>query len=156
MAEITPLGVKVEGTPTDVRASAVVPGTREVLENIYNDFLDAKQKGELALDATFDGWIASSLKMLKGHRMQEIKDQYSIGQIGRAEYEALEEFRVKLITVLERAEPRFWGFDNYGIQYVQVENRHLYKEKVAQSEMVSAQHRDVKIKTTNGNGILRG
>lgn len=155
MAEITPLGIRVDGAPTDVKASASIPGTREVLENSYNDFLDAKFKQEISLDLTFDSWIGMSVRMLKGHRMAEIRDQYSIGQIGRAEYEALDEVRKKLITCLERAEPRSWGFDQYGIQYVPIEQRQKYKEKIGQDEVLTPSARDVKIKTTQGNGILR-
>lgn len=156
MAETTPLGIKVTDALTDVKASAAIPGTREVLENAYNDFLDAKQKNEIGLDMTFDTWVGMSIRMLKGHRAQEIRQQYEMGQIGRAEYDALDEVRKKLVTCLERSTPSSWGFDQYGVQYIQTENRHLYKEKVGASEMVTAQHRDVHIKTTQGNGILRG
>lgn len=155
MAEITPLGVVVADAKTDVKASAEIPGTREVLENSYNDFLDAKFKKQVALDLTFDAWIGMSVRMLKGHRMGEIKDQYEIGQIGRAEFEALEEVRKKLIAVLERCEPRLYDFDQYGIQYVPIENRQDYKARIGKSELLTPSHRDVKIKTSNGNGILR-
>ncbi len=155
MAEITPLGVVIEDAKTDVKAAAGIPNSREVLENSYNDFLDAKFKKDIALDLTFDAWIGMSIRMLKGHRMGEIKDQYEIGQIGRAEYEALEEVRKKLIAVLEKSDARHYGFDQYGIQYVPIEHRAEYREKIGKDELLTPSHRDVKIKSSNGNGILR-
>ena len=157
MAEITPMGVVVTDAKTDVRGSAEPPGTREVLENSYNDFLDAKQKNDVALDLTFDAWIGMSVRMLKQHRAGELRDQWMIGQIGQAEYDAMEEYRKKLVVILERAEPRSWGFDQYGIQYVQTERRHEFREKVGkQDDVLTPSHRDVHIKTTAGSGILKG
>lgn len=155
MSETTPLGVTVVGAPTDVGAAAVIPGTREVLENIYNDFLDAKQKKEIALEVKFDTWIRDSLNMLKGHRQQEIRQQYEMGQIGRAEFEALEEFRVKLVKCLERCDPSFWDFDQYGIQYISVADHSLFKERVGKSQGATATHRDIRIKTGPENGVIK-
>lgn len=155
MAEITPSGIIVTGAPTDVKASAVVPGTREVLENIYNDFLDAKQKGDISLECTFDTWIRNSIDMLKNHRAREIQEQHVMGQIGRAEFEALDEYRKKLVAVLEKCDPRTWGFDQYGIQYIQQSERHLFKEKVGRNDVVVPDNRPVHISTGNERGIIR-
>jgi hypothetical protein len=156
MAELTPLGVVVTDARTDVRGAVSVPGTREVLENWYNDFLDHKQKGEVALDLTFDAFIGMSINMLKNHRAQELREQWGMGQIGRAEYDALEEYRKKLIVLAERADANSYGFDQYGVQYIQTESRHLFREKVGSNEVLTAQHRDVHIKTSNGSGVLKG
>lgn len=161
MAEITPLGVVIDDAKTDVKASAAIPHAREMLELSYNDFLDAKlqnslnPKNGIAMEMTFDTWIGMSVRMLKNHRQIELRQQYEMGQIGRAEFEALEEVRKKLIFVLERAEPRMYGFDQYGVQYVPIAQREEYKKKVGKDEVLTPSHRDVKIKTTNGSGILR-
>lgn len=161
MAEITPLGVVVQDAKTDVKASAEVPHAREMLELSYNDFLDAKLKDTLepgkgiGMDMTFDTWIGMSVRMLRNHRQNELREQYNIGQIGRAEYEALEEVRKKLLYVLEHATPSLYGFDQYGIQYVPVAERAEYKKKIGKDEVLTPSHRDIKIKSSNGNGILR-
>lgn len=163
MAEITPLGVVVEDAKTDVKSSAEVPLAREMLEIAYNDFLDAKLQGTLepgkgvGLDMKFDTWIGMSVRMLRNHRQNEIRQQYDMGQIGRAEYEALEEVRKKLIVVYERADPHMYGFDQYGIQYVPVAHRDEYKAKVGANEVLTPSHRDIKIKSggANFNGILK-
>lgn len=162
MAEITPMGVVVQDAKTDVKAGSIaVPHTREVLENLYNDFLDAKLKDTLepgkgiGMDMKFDTWIGMSVRMLKHHRAAELKQQWEIGQIGRAEYEALEEYRKKLLYVLEHTEPSLYGFDQYGIQYIPIAERAEFKKKIGPNEMLTPSHRDVKIKTSNGNGILR-
>jgi hypothetical protein len=97
-----------------------------------------------------------SVRMLKFHRAQELRDQWMIGQLGRAEYDALEEYRKKMIVILERAEPRSWGFDQYGIQYIQTEHRHEFRERVGKQDDVLTPYRsDVQIKTTAGSGILK-
>jgi hypothetical protein len=154
MAEITPSGIIVTGNPTDVKGSVEIGGTRETLENMYNDFLDYKQVGTIALDVRFDSYIRDTINMLKHGRKQGIYEDYCMGKIGRAVYDTLEEYRLKLIGILEKAEPTFWGFDNYGIQYIQPEQRHLYKEKVGKNEMVVPNHRPVKIKTSMESGII--
>ena len=159
MAEITPSGIIVTGAPTDVKATVQVPGTRDVLENMYNDFLDAKQLGPdnhgISLDCTFDTWIRNSIDMLKNHRAREIHEQFSMGQIGKAEFEALDEYRKKLLTLLERCDPRTWGFDQYGVQYIQPSQRHLLKDRVGSNEVVTPDHRPVQIKTSvGGSGIV--
>lgn len=157
MAETTPLGVIVTDAKTDFKGSPEPPGTREALEIVYNDFLDAKQKNEVELDLTFDAWIGMSVRMLKGHRAQDMREQYLMGQVSRAEYEATEEYRKKLVVILERAEPRSWGFDQYGIQYIQTDRRHEFREKIGkQEDVLTPSHRDIHIKTTAGNGILKG
>jgi hypothetical protein len=155
MAEITPSGVIVTGAPTDVRANAQLPGTRDVLENIYNDFLDAKQQGKVELGLTFDTWIRNSIEMLEQHRKREIFEQFSMGQIGKAEYEALEEYRAKLVVLLKKSDPSFWDFDQYGIQYIQSDQRHLFRERVGNKDMVVPDRRPVQIKTSSsGKGII--
>jgi len=161
MAEITPLGVVVQDAKTDVKASVAVPHAREMLEISYNDFLDAKLKDTLepgkgiGLDMKFDTWIGMSVRMLKHHRASELRQQWEIGQIGLAEFEALEEVRKKLLYVLEHADPSHYGFDQYGIQYVPVAQRDEYKQKIGKDELLTPSHRDIKIKSSNGNGILR-
>lgn len=161
MAETTPMGIVVKDAKTDVKAPVAIPHAREMLEISYNDFLDAKLQNTLdpkkgiGMDMTFDTWIGMSVRMLKTHRQAELRQQYEIGQIGRAEFEALEEVRKKLIFVMERAEPRLYGFDQYGIQYVPIAQRAEYKQKIGKDEVLTPSHRDVRIKTTNGNGILR-
>jgi hypothetical protein len=161
MAEITPLGVVVQDAKTDVKASAEVPHAREMLEISYNDFLDAKLRDTLepgkgiGMDMKFDTWIGMSVRMLKHHRATELRQQWEMGQIGLAEYEALEEVRKKLLYVLEHATPSLYGFDQYGIQYVPVADRAEYKKKIGKDEMLTPSHRDIKIKSSNGNGILR-
>jgi hypothetical protein len=163
MAETTPMGVVVEDAKTDVKSSAEVPGTRAMLEIAYNDFLDAKlletvEPGKgISMETTFDTWLGMAVRMLRNHRQAEIRRDYEMGQIGRAEYEALEEVRKKLLVVYERAEPRSYGFDQYGVQYVPVAHREEYKAKIGPNEVLTPSHRDVKIKTggANFNGILR-
>lgn len=159
MGERVPDGRVIEGHPTDVKAAAVIPGTRDVLENIYNDFLDAKQKEEIPLDRSFDSWIRASVDMLKRHRKQELREQWEIGSIGRAEYEALEEYREKLTRTLESCNPSGWGFDQFGIQYIRTEDRHLFRERVGKSQLADImgqakeEGRPVKIKTGSDAGI---
>ncbi len=161
MAETTPLGVVIQDAKTDVKASVQVPNTREMLEISYNDFLDAKLKETLepgkgiGMDMTFDTWIGMSVRKMKYDRSKELRDQYDIGQIGRAEYEAMEEVRKKMIYIMERAEPRLYGFDQYGIQYVPVVHRDEFRKKIGSDEVLTPSHRDIKIKSSNGNGILR-
>jgi len=163
MAEITPLGVVVEDAKTDVKSSAEVPHAREMLEISYNDFLDAKfqntmdPKKGIAMEMKFDTWLGMSVRTLKERRLVELRQQYEMGQIGRAEFEAMEEVRKKLIVVLERADPHMYGFDQYGIQYVPIAHRDEYKQKVGTNEVLTPSHRDIKIKTggANFNGILR-
>jgi hypothetical protein len=154
MAEITPSGIIVTGAPTNVRASAQPPGTRDVLENMYNDFLDSKQQGKIKLEVSFDTWIRNSVEMLEQHRRQELFEQFSMGQIGKAEYEALEEYRSKLVVMLKKSDASLWGFDQYGIQYIESDQRHLFKERVGRNDMVVPDHRPVHIKTGNGSGIV--
>jgi hypothetical protein len=108
------------------------------------------------MEMTFDTWIGMSVRMLKHHREAELRQQWEMGQIGRAEYEAMEEYRKKLLYVLERAEPKLYGFDQYGIQYIPIAERAEFKKKIGSNEVLTPSHRDVKIKTSqNGNGILR-
>lgn len=148
MAETTPLGIQVTGHATDIKGSVDLPGTREVLENMYNDFLDYKQVGQIPLDKTFESYIHETLVALQGRWQQDMKEKFWSGQMGRAEYEMWKEMNAKLISILKRADPGTWGFDNYGIQYIQPEMRAEYRKKVGKESPLTESKRDVVIKTS--------
>jgi hypothetical protein len=91
---------------------------------------------------------------MESRRKEEIFQQYSMGQLGKAEYEALEEYRVKLIALLKKCDPSYYNFDQFGIQYIQADQRHLFKERVGPQELLVPDHRPVHIKTSNKSGIV--
>ena len=114
MAEQTPFGVNVTGHPTDVKGAVKPPTAAEIKslkEEMYQDFLTAKSGGEIALDYPFDKWVRRSLATLEGLRKADIETEYNMGRIGRAEYETLNEFRIKMIESIKNDEVTTPMFD---------------------------------------------
>jgi hypothetical protein len=120
MAEETPLGIRVEGHPSDVKGSIVPFATpresQKLKDEMYKDFLLAKSQGEIALDYHFQSWVNRSLNMLREHRKRDILSEWEMGKIGKAEYDALEEMRVKMIEAIVHMD--LSDLDAYGIQHL--------------------------------------
>lgn len=153
MAETTADGRIIHGHPGDVKGEAVVPGSKDVLENSYNDFIDAKELGQIAIGLKFSEWIKNSIDMLEGHRRVEIEQQHQLGQIGRAEADALHEYRIKLVEVLKKSD--LSSFHEYGMDYVDMAVRQLSDaQKRGDIEILKPSHRDIKIKTSQNPGKI--
>lgn len=155
MAESTADGRIIHGHPGDVKGIAVVSDSKEVIETSYNDFIDAKELGQIKIGMKFSEWIRDSIVMLEGHRRQEITEQHLLGQIGQAESDALHEYRIKLIEVLKKAD--LSSFHEYGVDYVDMAVRQLSDaHKRGDIEILTPNHRDIKIKTSKTPGKIIG
>jgi hypothetical protein len=118
MGERLPDGRVVTGGPTDVKGKVTLTANekKELKQQMYQDFLSAKQTGKINLEYTFDSWIRDSMEMLKGARKAEIETQRRVGTLSEAEYKALNEVRENMISAIIQMD--FSEFDKYGIQFI--------------------------------------
>jgi len=120
MSETTPLGVSVSGNPGDVAGSvkSFVPPAemRKLKEEMYSDFLLAKQKADVPLDYPFAKWVRRSLETLENRRKHDIRTEWEMGRIGKAEHDVLEEFRLKMVEAIRKMDVS--DLDQYGIQHL--------------------------------------
>jgi len=116
--EKLPDGRIITGGPTNVKGNVNlnVSEIKALKEQMYQDFLLAKQEGKVTLEYTFDSWLRDSINMLRNVRQADIVTEYKLGKISKSEYDALEEMRVKMISAIIRMDIR--DLDKYGIQHL--------------------------------------
>jgi hypothetical protein len=111
-------GRTIEGGPTNVRGGVTVTkaGIKTLKIKMYTEFLQAKQDGKIGLSYTFDEWLKSSVDTLRTLRKYDIDTEMNLGKISRAEHDALDEIRVKMITAIIQMDVS--ELDKYGVQYI--------------------------------------
>ena len=116
--ETLPDGRVIVGGPTDVKARITLTSRelKEIKENMYKDFLGAKQEGKIALSYSFDTWIRDSYNTLKTLRKADIDTEHRLGKISKSEHTALNELREKMMVAIIRMD--ISGLDKYGVQYI--------------------------------------
>jgi len=116
--ERLPDGRIIEGGHTDVKGSIniTISGIKELKQQMYQDFILAKQQGKINLEYTFESWLRDSMNMLRTVRQADIVTEYKLGKISKAEYDALEEMRQKMITAIIRMDIN--DLDKYGISQI--------------------------------------
>ena len=116
--EFLPDGRVVEGGSTDVKGRVTLnPNELDGLKaQMYKDFLTAKQEGKIGLSYTFDSWLRDSCNTLRSLRKADLETEYKLGKISKAEFDALDEMRVKMISAIIQMDVS--GLDKYGIQYI--------------------------------------
>jgi hypothetical protein len=116
--EFLPDGRVVEGGSTDVKGSIVL--NRNEIDGLkaqmYKDFLTAKQEGKIGLGYTFDSWLRDSCNTLRSLRKADLETEYKLGRISKAEFDALDEMRIKMISAIIQMDVA--GLDKYGVQYI--------------------------------------
>jgi len=154
--EVLPDGRIVTGMPTNVNADVrLTPHElKETKRQMYHDFLEAKQKGQIDLGYTFDSWLRNSLDTLRTIRKADIDTEYKLGKIGKLEHDALEEMRVKLISAILRMDTM--DLDKYGVQYIDPTTAQLLQQQdspVSQvdNRLLIPQHRKGKVKFKRDN-----
>ena len=119
--ETLPDGRIIHGQPTNIRAPKPEINVKELKEQMYADFLDAKEMGKIPLMYKFDNWIRDSLKCLREWRKVQIQKDWEAGILSVAGRNYLEEMRVKMIEVIQIMNVS--DKDQYGIQYVDASAR---------------------------------
>jgi len=128
--ERLPDGRIIEGGPSNVRGKVTL--SREELKivksNMYRDFLLAKKGGQISLSYTFDLWLRDSMNMLRGVRQADIKTELMLGKVSQAEFDALDEMRLKMISAILQMD--ISDMDKYGIQYIDPSATEMKKAQV--------------------------
>ena len=114
--EVTPSGLIVQGQPLNVNARVTQLSVDTMKRIMYNDFLDAKELAQIPMDYTFDEWVRDSLTCLVHRRRQDVQEDFMMGKLSRAERDALEELRIKMIEVVSLMDTS--DLDKYGVQWV--------------------------------------
>ncbi len=132
--EILADGREVEGGATNVRGSiALTPNElRLIKKQMYVDFLNAKQEGKIGLSYTFDSWLRDSCNTLRTLRKYDIETEHKLGKISKAEFDALEEMRVKMDIS---------DLDKYGIQHINPSFSQMVNNSAIDNRLLVPQHR---------------
>lgn len=118
--ETLPDGRIVVGGPTDVKSKVTLSRAEidKIKHTMYQDFLLAKQQGQIVLGYSFDNWLRDSYRVLTGgHRKADLDTEHKLGKISKAEHDALDELRIKTATAINQMDTR--DLDKYGIQYLE-------------------------------------
>jgi len=118
MSEKLSDGRTIVGGPTDVKGKTTlsIEELKLIKNNMYRDFLTAKQEGKIALGYSFESWLRDSLNTLRTLRKADIDTEHRIGKISTAEYDALDEMRQKLISAILQMD--ISELDKYGVQFI--------------------------------------
>lgn len=116
--EKLPDGRIIEGGPTDIKGkiTITVNELKTIKKQMYADFLDAKQQGKIELGYTFDSWLRDSINTLRTLRKADIETEWRLGKISKAEFDALEEMRCKMISAI--LQMNISDLDKYGVQHI--------------------------------------
>lgn len=116
--EFLPDGRVVEGGSTNVTGKVSL--NRYEIDGLkaemYKDFLTAKQEGKIGLGYTFDSWLRDSCNTLRSLRKADLETEYKLGKISKAEFDALDEMRVKMISAIIQMDVT--SLDKYGVQFI--------------------------------------
>ena len=116
--ETLPDGRVIVGGPTDVKARITLSPRelKEIKDNMYKDFLTAKQEGKIALSYSFETWMRDSYRTLQSLRKADIDTEHRLGKISKSEHMALNELREKMMAAIIQMD--ISGLDKYGVQYI--------------------------------------
>jgi len=116
--EFLPDGRVIEGGSTDVKGRITLNKNEidGVKAQMYQDFLTAKQEGKIGLGYNFDSWLRDSCNTLRSLRKADIETEYKLGKISKAEFDALDEMRVKMISAIIQMDVS--DLDKYGIKFI--------------------------------------
>ena len=116
--EFLPDGRVIEGGSTDVKGRIIL--SRNEIDGLkaemYKDFLTAKQEGKIGLGYTFDSWLRDSINTLSSLRKADLETEYKLGKISKAEFDALDEMRIKMISAIMQMSVA--DLDKYGVQFI--------------------------------------
>lgn len=114
-------GRVITGAPTDVKGA--IPfvgkeGRKTLKDQMYQDFLLSKSKGEVDLQYRFDTWCNRALGVLKTIRKRDLLAEKDMGKLGISEFEALEDMRLRMIEAITTFDYADSHYDMYGIQHL--------------------------------------
>ena len=144
----------ITGAPTDVKGEVpfvTKEGKARLKDEMYQDFLLHKSKGDIAMDYRFDTWCNRAKHVLETIRKQHLKAEFEMGKIGRAESAALEEMRLKMIEAIKEFD--FTTHDMYGIQHLDLSLKDAEMrvqetdEVLRKKEVLTPTHRPGVVKT---------
>ena len=145
MAEKRADGRVITGGPTDVKGKVTLSSgdKKELKDQMYQDFLTAKQTGKIQIEYKFDSWLRDSVQVLRGPRKTELDMQFQLGTLAESEHKALNELRENMISMIISMDVS--GLDQYGLNYI----------TPTTTEMVNSQTGERLLIPTHRKGVVK-